>query len=385
MPSPCQIRRCSSYGRSHSVAYSTGVDVSVRQLPSGSFQARLMLEGRQHAATFDTVEEAEEWEEITRAQKVLGILPGRVRVGDYAVRWMETYATAASSTRENHDGNLRRYILPIIGRRSLAQVTPTDIATLLNGVQQRVSAAKAEHVYKTLSAMFNAAEQDDLILRVPTRPKKHRPRRQKAPHVVFERPEARRMLLQLRGWHRDAAVLQLALGARFGEIAGLTPHDIIGRRVHIRRRVARGTVRATKNHRARTLELPRMALAIVDRLTAEAGGPPPVPDLDDKEWPAEPFRRRWLIQTRTGGPAHLSAFDKALKRACVAAEVPRLSSHGLRHTYVSWMIDDGHTADKIAFWIGDTPATVRAVYAHMLEASSAPAAASIDAALGEMA
>ena len=43
------------------------------------------------------------------------------------------------------------------------------------------------------------------------------------------------------------------------------------------------------------------------------------------------------------------------------------------------MIDDGHSADKIAFWIGDTPATVRAVYAHMLEASSAPAAATIDA------
>jgi hypothetical protein len=46
------------------------------------------------------------------------------------------------------------------------------------------------------------------------------------------------------------------------------------------------------------------------------------------------------------------------------------------------MIDDGHGADKIAFWIGDTPETVRRVYAHMLEASSEPAATSINAALG---
>lgn len=59
-----------------------------------------------------------------------------------------------------------------------------------------------------------------------------------------------------------------------------------------------------------------------------------------------------------------------------------MSSRGLRHTYVSWMIDDGHGADKIAFWIGDTPETVRRVYAHMLEASSEPAATSINAALG---
>jgi hypothetical protein len=45
------------------------------------------------------------------------------------------------------------------------------------------------------------------------------------------------------------------------------------------------------------------------------------------------------------------------------------------------MIDEGYSADKIAFWIGDTPQTVRLVYAHMLEASSAPAAAAMDAAL----
>lgn len=49
------------------------------------------------------------------------------------------------------------------------------------------------------------------------------------------------------------------------------------------------------------------------------------------------------------------------------------------------MIDEGHSADKIAFWMGDTPPTVRAVYAHVLEASSAPAAAAIDAVLGDLA
>jgi hypothetical protein len=29
-------------------------------------------------------------------------------------------------------------------------------------------------------------------------------------------------------------------------------------------------------------------------------------------------------------------------------------------------LDEGHSADKVAFWIGDTPDTVRSVYAHML-------------------
>ena len=58
-----------------------------------------------------------------------------------------------------------------------------------------------------------------------------------------------------------------------------------------------------------------------------------------------------------------------------------MSSHGLRHTYVSWMIDEGHFADKVVSRIGDTPETVLCAYAHMLEESSATVAASVDATL----
>ena len=183
------------------------------------------------------------------------------------------------------------------------------------------------------------------------------------------------------GWQRDTALLQLALGARFGEIAGLTPHDVRGGTISIVRRVSQGTVRATKNHRRRTLALPQATIETIERLTREACNPEPLPDLADKEWPADPWRRRWLLQTATGSSPNLSAFNKKLKEVCAAAGVPVISSHGLRHTYVSWMIDEGHSADKIAFWIGDTPQTVRAVYSHMLEGSSAPAAATIDSAL----
>jgi integrase len=81
-----------------------------------------------------------------------------------------------------------------------------------------------------------------------------------------------------------------------------------------------------------------------------------------------------LIQTSTGRPVNYSAYNKAFVKACVSAEVPRVSSHALRRTYVPWMVDEGHSADEVAFWIGDTPDTVRSVCVHMLEESSAPAA-----------
>ena len=342
-----------------------------------------MIDGVSYAETFASREEANDWLTVTRARAITGGLPKRITVSEYAARWMATYDTAPNSTRDWYQGNLDRYILPAIGRCSMADVTPTDIARMLNDVREAVSAAAADSAYRTCSVLFNAAVADDVVLRSPVRSRKHRPRRQPEPPVVLERPQSRQLLLHLRGWQRDTALLQLALGARFGEVAGLSPHDVdlVHRRVTIRRRFYNGTVRATKNHRLRTLELPGTTTGTLERLIHEAGDVEPIPPLGDREHDALPFLRLWLIQTATGRPPSHSSFTKALADACATAGVPRVSSHGLRHTYVSWMIDDGHSADKIAFWIGDTPATVRAVYAHMLEASSAPAAASIDAAL----
>lgn len=360
--------------------------MSIDRLPSGAWRARVQVDGRRVAESFDTEREARDWEIVTRAKAITHGLPSRITVAEYAARWLEGYAMAPMNTRTFHSVNLEHWIVPHLGGRAAAAVTPTDITTLLNLITDRVSAARADRVYRTLSALFRSAEADDVVMRVPTRAKRHRPRRQKTPHAVLERAEARQMLLQMWGWERDTGLLQLSLGARFGEIAGLTPYDVDlkRRQITIRRRVSRGTVRATKNHRLRTLELPRSVLATCERLIAEAGEPPPLPELGDREHDAAQFHRRWLIQTGTGRSACLTSFNRALHAACAAAGAADVSSHGLRHTYVSWMIDEGHSADKIAFWIGDTPQTVRSVYAHMLEASSAPAAAAIDAALADL-
>lgn len=360
--------------------------MSVDRLPSGRFRARLTINGAKHAASFATRQEAEQWEILTRAQAITGSLPARVTVGEYAGRWLLGYRTAPRNTRVFHETNVK-HIVAALGPFAIARVTPSDITRLVNTLIDSKTPALAERVYRTASALFASAAADGLCpAGSPVRSKRHRPRRQRSEHAVLERAQARQMLLQLAGWQRDTALIQLGLGARYGEIAGLTPYDIDLSRglVHIRRRYSAhgNTVRATKNHRRRTLDIPQILRSPLERLVREAGEPPPLPELEDRELDASPFLRRWLIQTATGRPASLTAYNRALALACAAASVPKVSSHGLRHTYVSWMIDDGHSADKIAFWIGDTPHTVRLVYSHMLEASSAPAAASMDAALG---
>lgn len=196
--------------------------MSIRRLPSGSFQARVTVDGQAWADTFSTRAEAEDWVVLIRARRIKGMLPQRMPVSQYATRWMQGYDRSPANTRRFHATNLVRFILPRIGQRGVASVTPSDITVLLNAVIDEVSVACADRVYRTLSAYFRSAAADGLIDRSPARAKRHRPRRQRRAQAVLERDDARRVLAAMDGWKRDTAILQLSLGARFGEIAGLT-------------------------------------------------------------------------------------------------------------------------------------------------------------------
>jgi len=314
--------------------------MGVRKLSSGAFNARVMIDGVRHTQTFATRQEAEEWEIVTRAQAITGSLPKRLTVRDYSARWLQGYATAPRNTRVFHETNVA-HINQAVGSFAVARVTPSDITRMLNSIIDTRSPALADRVYRTASALFGSAAADGLCPSgSPVRSKRHRPRRQRSNRPVLERAEARSMLLQMKGWQRDTALIQLGLGARYGEIAGLTPQDIDLKRglIHICRRYSAhgNTVRATKNHRYRTLELPQTLRAPIERLVREAGDTPPLPELADRELDARPFLHRWLIQTSTGRPPSLTAYNRALAEACQAAGIPQVSSHGLRHTYVSY-------------------------------------------------
>ena len=80
--------------------------MAIRKLPSGSFQARLMIDGHQHAETFATLQEAEDWQIVTRARSITGSLPGRMSVREYSLRWSLGYETAPRNTRVFHETNV---------------------------------------------------------------------------------------------------------------------------------------------------------------------------------------------------------------------------------------------------------------------------------------
>jgi hypothetical protein len=123
------------------------------------------------------------------------------------MRWLDGYRTAPRNTRAFHEANLV-HIRAALGRSPVARITPTDITRMRNRLIDERTPALADRVYRTASAMFGSAAADGLCPGgSPVRSRKHRPRRQRDDHAVLERAQARQVLLQLRGWRRDTALI----------------------------------------------------------------------------------------------------------------------------------------------------------------------------------
>ncbi len=62
--------------------------MGVDRLPSGSYRARLMIDGQTCTATFATEAEADEWAIVTRVRVVGERAARRLAVEEYASRWL---------------------------------------------------------------------------------------------------------------------------------------------------------------------------------------------------------------------------------------------------------------------------------------------------------
>lgn len=46
--------------------------------------------------------------------------------------------------------------------------------------------------------------------------------------------------------------------------------------------------------------------------------------------------------------------------------MPKVPPHALRHRVACDLLDQGFSIDQVARWLGDSPATIRTVYANVL-------------------
>ena len=76
-----------------------------------------------------------------------------------------------------------------------------------------------------------------------------------------------------------------------------------------------------------------------------------------------------MVSSKTGTPVSPGNFDQTLDRLVTRAGVPRLTSHGLRHTAATHMVRQAADAGElraVADVLGHSPDMLMKTYAHAL-------------------
>jgi hypothetical protein len=147
---------------------------SIRKRASGRYQVRYPgPDGLLRSApqTFERLKEAERWLTLVEAQMMRGewIDPdrGKVRLQDYAERWIVQRPNLRPRTIHLYEWLLRKHITPYLGNATLGSLTTPIVrewrSTLL---AKGVSQGQAAKSYRLLRAIMNTAVREDELIRV---------------------------------------------------------------------------------------------------------------------------------------------------------------------------------------------------------------------------
>lgn len=148
-----------------------------------------------------------------------------VTVAEWAERWLTEICAPRKkpSTMTTYRTNVDRWIVPAIGRKRLARLTPADVRAVAKRVREAGrSTATARSVHGTLRNLMEAARKEGLLTENAAK------RVEPPPPTVGSRGalsvEQTRALLDAIAAHRDRAMLLTIIltGMRISEVLGLT-------------------------------------------------------------------------------------------------------------------------------------------------------------------
>ncbi|MBA3529218.1 MAG: tyrosine-type recombinase/integrase, partial [Propionibacteriaceae bacterium] len=306
---------------------------TVRQRPSGRWQARYPgPDGRLHSApeTFERKRDAERYlilvESAMARNEWIDPAGMKIRLGDYAARWVEQRAGLRPRTVQLYRWTLKKHITPYLGDVPLGRLDTSLIrewrARLLAEGVSRGMAAKA---YRLLRAvLWTAVKEDELLARNPCRiPAADKETPAERPHLTMEQ------LADLTDAVPDRYRLMILLAAfaslRFGEITALQRRDLDleGATVRVRHQFlevrGQGLVLGPPKSRAGT-RLVAIPAALLPLLRSHV------------EQFVNPTGSALIFTTSTGSPIRRSSFNKFVnwRTAVESIGVPSLHFHDLR-------------------------------------------------------
>ena len=333
---------------------------------------RRMVRGRTSAEARDKLDELRD-----RLRKG-SLEPARVgTVGEYLAVWLERERQRLRpATWRQREQYMRCYIVPAVGRRPVAKLTPADVEGMTAGMVARgLSPQTAAHARVILRRALGDAARDGLVHRNAAslaRPPRVSGRTIEPGRDYLDAPQLRRLLAAATN-HRIGALVAVAAttGLRQGELLGLSWDDVDwnGGKLTIRRSLARawGSGRAayalaepkTKRSR-RTIHLAGVA---IDALRREQREQESARGGAGTAWQD---RHRLIFTDPLGRPLVPAEVNRRFHALLEAAELPSVPFHGLRHSAATALLAAGVPLRVVSDVLGHSGIAITAdFYAHV--------------------
>ncbi len=280
--------------------------------------------------------------------------------------WMDTIVrpNRAETTVYAYQKMIDNHMEPILGDIPLLKLAPRDIQQYYTRLQQAcgLSSNTLRRHHDMLSSALRAAVKQDMLPASPM--ERVEPPRARVYEADFYTPAELKRLYELLEGHYLELPARLAgsLGLRREELCGLKWENVnFPRRVvYIREaRTACGATvvqKETKNRSSvRTLYLPEDLLALLtrerDRQRRTLAGP-----------------AGYVVLNRQGQPYSPNALSLAFTRFVRRHGLPRVTLHGLRHSFATIASFQGVSLFDIGKALGhSTPATTGRIYTHLID------------------
>lgn len=358
---------------------------SLRQLPSGSWQARYTAPdglSRNAPTTFDSKKSAGEWLVETEADILKGewIDPdaGKIALGDYITRWIKE-RDLKPRTREEYERTIRLHVRPFLGDRALNQINAQRIRTWRAGrLEDGIGRPTVAKAYRILHTIFATAADDVLIRRNPCRIRgASQDKAAERPTATLDQVFALAEAIQPR--YRLLVLLAAFAQLRFGELVALRRDSIDLDRMELR--VKRATVEledGTQLDGDPKSEAGKRPISLPSGLRGDIA--------DHLERFAQPGADGRLFVGPQGGIPRRRNFNRVWKAALKKARIPAdldLHLHDLRHTGSTWSAQSGATLKELMARIGHSSTRAAMIYQHASRDRDDAIAAALDALIVE--
>ncbi len=326
-----------------------------------------------------------------------GERPGlaKVPLAEWVARWITGRVRAKPSSRANWRSWLRLYIAPHIGGIPIGQLTSTDIAEwhgkLLSGAERHVLTPRGEPQTRTNVIGHATVEQahnlvswslgaavEDRIIRVNVATKTPPPAGPPKPPRTIWTIEQQQAVIAASGdeW-APLVTLMLSSGLRVGELCALRWEDVD---------LVRGIVMVQQGVSFDEQRRPMLSTPKSQTSIRPITLPALAVDALQRHHDRQRFVRRAtgaVFRRPNGNRLNESIVLRNLQRIAVAADVPPLSPHGLRHTHGSTLMEQGVPLKVVQERLGHaSPGYTAEVYQHVSSPMQERAAQAIQDALG---